>query len=288
VQDVTLLLNDQLQQQFAERCGSRPSRMLFHGTKTQHFASIFEQGFIFKAQTDSGYFGQGYYFSSFPEYALSYSHQSCSANKPVHLIASYVCLGKSYEVKDMSFQGNPQLKPGYDSHYVRVVGPHFYPLAMNPEYKGSYPVYDEYVVTETWRVLPRFVITLRPVPKTFIWRDPKVYNEENQAIYAALKVKLDANIYLATSTEQVMQMVETKLKGKECVPYIITNGADDGKGLVEKLRVDIALEHPILVFCMNTTLHSQWAAPYTDVTVTGDSAAVTEWFQHQINNTSTQ
>lgn len=191
------------------------------------------------------------------------------------IIGSHVALGNSYEVKDMSFHGKP-LREGYDSHNVKVVPPHFKPLAMKHGNNTSgITYYDEYVVDDNSRILPFYIITLRRVSTAVIWRDPKISNQENTGILSLLKAETDFNIYGASSDSEVMELMKIKKSPKVDVLFI-TNGADGGNQIVDKVR-KIEEDIPILVFCMNVQAHKQWAKNYSNVEVTSETKRMIDW-----------
>lgn len=104
VQDVTLVHNSMLLDRFMTTMKTKGNvKLLFHGTNTQYYDSIFEKGFLYKGTNDDGYFGLGYYFTSFPDYALFYKNDSghLSPGNATTLVASYVALGNSYRVRNM-------------------------------------------------------------------------------------------------------------------------------------------------------------------------------------------
>lgn len=185
-----------------------------------------------------------------------------SPNDITTLIASYVFLGKSYEVKDILETHGKDLRPGYSSHYVKVKPPNFLPLASPENLKG--PIYDEFVVNDSSRILPRFIMTLRRIEKVLIWRDPKLYtNTENKYLFSIFKKLEDVNIYPALNDKEVMNIID--LKHEKNKLFLITNGSQ-AESLVQTIR--LKFDFPILVFCFDLQIHKKWASEYSNIQVT--------------------
>ncbi len=121
---------------------------------------------------DSGYYGNGYYFTTYPHYGAHYIkwrpvqqenggfHYQAVGNT-VKVTLSFLALGKSKEISDLSFQGKP-CAPQHQSHYVRVTKKHFgssSKLDFFPVSNEEKETADEIVVFETDQILPFFVVS---------------------------------------------------------------------------------------------------------------------------------
>ena len=134
-------------------------------------------------------------------------------------------------------------------------------------------IFTRVVVNQTSRVLPRFVITLRRVKKAFLWRDPNILNAENTALLSALKNINFYNLYPATTTEQAMDIINSK---KNCTFHIITNGGNRGDEFVAKVR-KAGVTTAIMGFCNTVGYHRKWAANYKDVEVTDNHERIVDF-----------
>ena len=127
-----------------------------HGTSYQTARNICETGFAANtAILDSGWYGRGIYFTSYPVYCVPYTCTSSNGAVPSPaLIISYIVpcnvypVIESAEEKETSLLGQAIVN-GYQTHYVRVDG---------TGHIGS--TYDEIVVSQEAQILPVYIVRL--------------------------------------------------------------------------------------------------------------------------------
>jgi len=128
---------------------------MIQGTKRNAAFKIAENGFGIVSSQDSGFYGQGIYFTSSVEYAKKYSPEGM-------YVVAMVAVGEVYPAVE-HHEGPDSLKgksciPGYHSHYA-LVNQKGSPLS--PPDSSSHPHsnhFDELVVFESFQALPLFVI----------------------------------------------------------------------------------------------------------------------------------
>jgi len=128
-----------------------------HGTKPEVVWEICKTGFANLGIVDEGYYGKGIYFTTFCEYASSYSTQKTKV-----FIVSAINLGKVYPVIEhpkspQSLLGKP-LEIGYNSHFILVSENGFPYFGANMEKKTKEVFFDEIVITQESQICPMFVI----------------------------------------------------------------------------------------------------------------------------------
>ena len=97
------------------------SKLLFHGTSTKHFASIINGGFIDRGSNSIGkWYGKGFYFTSYPAYALEYYAMKNGERDMITLIGSIVNTGNVREIAEKHM--NEDIDKPYDSNHIRVFG----------------------------------------------------------------------------------------------------------------------------------------------------------------------
>jgi len=137
---------------------------VWHGTKAAILLSLFKTGFAALASTDEGYFGKGLYSSWEPQYAYETYCQGA-------LLVNWVAFYSAYPVIDGDMDklmGKPAYQ-NYDAHFVPVV-----PQFPDPDCASFIPCkpkqkhrYQEIVVFDSARCLPRYLVELQPsFPKT--------------------------------------------------------------------------------------------------------------------------
>jgi len=137
----------------------------FHGTTAPSAESILKMGFANLAMLDDGWFGNGIYFTSHPEYAYRY----CKNKKDPCLIFCFLLLSNPYPVifrdassaNDLAFKGKANYK-NYGSHYVPVV--HYKGVDYRPPDPGAAktgPLYDEIVIFQETHILPFGIVHLK-------------------------------------------------------------------------------------------------------------------------------
>jgi len=143
---------------------------LIHGTDYETALKICSTGFASLSVLDSGWYGQGVYFSSSAKYVIPYMLKP----KPA-IIISYVIPGNIFPVfedprikDDTRIKDDPRIKedprqkkhsysgkaikPGYQSHYV-VTKVNGYPAE-----KTSNHCFDELVVGQEDQIVPAFIL----------------------------------------------------------------------------------------------------------------------------------
>jgi len=156
--------------------------LVLHGTyDTSYENIILTENFKKQAQftTDSGYYGAGFYFTTYAEYALRYKrdanlssrieqHRTNNTNMQLDfqesfsLMACYIKCGKQYQVSTRI--GPTPVKNGFDSHIVYVDRKNESPVTSA---NIQWQFYDEYVIFSADRILPRYLITMQLKNKFF-------------------------------------------------------------------------------------------------------------------------
>jgi len=137
---------------------------VWHGTKVEILPSLLNTGFAALASTDEGYFGKGLYSSWEPQYAYEIYCKGA-------LLVNWVAFYSAYPVIDGDMDklmGKPAHQ-NYDAHFVPVV-----PQFPDPDCESFVPCqpkqkhrYQEIVVFDSARCLPRYLVELQPsFPKT--------------------------------------------------------------------------------------------------------------------------
>jgi len=138
----------------------------WHGTTIQKANKILDFGFANLATLDEGWFGKGIYFSSFPEYSLSY----CKDKSDPCLILCYVILSNPYPIiyddaptKTTLFHLGKGNYRTYGSHYVPIV--HYGGVDFRPPRIGENHKFDEVVIFQESHILPKFLVHFAPNPQ---------------------------------------------------------------------------------------------------------------------------
>jgi hypothetical protein len=148
--------------------------LTFHGTHENNLPSFFETGFLKKkiGGTDPGYYGKGYYLTTYPQYAVHYVNIAVQSTERFKLmdvgstrkiIGGYCIPGKKKKIEDMKEFGKlKDENDGFDSHMIRVkkqeirMVEDFFPT-INKDDEDA----DEIVVFDSRQFLPCFEITLK-------------------------------------------------------------------------------------------------------------------------------
>jgi len=135
-----------------------------HGTSLATAQKICKTGFVTLSTLDSGFYGQGMYFTTHIPYIFPYV---VSLSKPV-MIMTLVIPGNVYPVVedrgcDESLMGK-SIKSGYQSHFVLTQrsGTIFH-LPEDEQTSSNEKIYDELVLNQESQVLPIFLIELDPL-----------------------------------------------------------------------------------------------------------------------------
>jgi hypothetical protein len=261
VLDVVFLNSATVIDSFLQHGNTDNVKLLFHGTKTKHFANIFRGGFNLEEAVeilDNGYYGRGYYFAGHIDNAVRYIQYSQGLSWPQGavrtIIGSFVNLGRTKTITQLCV-GKP-LTPGFQSHYVTVDPIHGLPVDASPL------VYEEYVVADRTRALPRFAIRVKYTGRAFVWRDANISNAENSGLLA--KVRGGIAIYACDTSEKAMDLIRLKCTHNQV--FVITNARHDAEGFLRSVRA-AGISTPALVFT-STTSGRDWAQQIDNVSVT--------------------
>jgi hypothetical protein len=147
----------------------------FHGTREANLESFFEHGFLEEkqGQLDPGWFGKGFYLTTYPQYAIHYIKVADINPKtrfnimPVgetrKIIAGYVIPGKKHKITDLKKLGQTK-EEGYDSHMARVriqFDKKYQREDFFPIFNQSEEMADEIIIFKPAQYLPCFEITLK-------------------------------------------------------------------------------------------------------------------------------
>ncbi|CAF1340328.1 unnamed protein product, partial [Didymodactylos carnosus] len=220
IESMLLVQNEELYDKYIKCAVHGEEMVLFHGTKSANMDGIFDMNFKNLHTTDSGWYGQGIYFSSSPEYCVTYAEKS-SGSSIMYLICSLVKVGNSHTVKDMFYEGKP-MHAGSDSHYVKVD-------AKGYPTKADNSFFEEFVIKKSDQILPLYIVGLRKVHRFVLWRDVKITNSENNALFARMKERYNFNIYGSETSTDALAILKCKLDDPKMQCVIATNGTDDGE-----------------------------------------------------------
>ncbi|CAF3879648.1 unnamed protein product [Adineta steineri] len=274
IESMSLVHNEELYHKYNNYAVEGEEAILFHGTKTDYLDDIFSTNFkTFYTSgshhiTDSGWYGQGTYFSSSPKYCASYA--GSSYNSITYLICSLVKLGKVYHVKDMLYQGKP-MRSDADTHYVKV------DTSGSPT-NAKHSFFEEFVIKKSDQILPLYLVGLRRIHRFVLWRDAKINNSENGTLFNQMKQRYSFNVYGSETSLEALTILRCKLADSFMQCVVVTNGADNGENFAQECR-NIRPLVPIIVFCANVDYHKQWAenisgSDQPQIQVTGNSSVV--------------
>ncbi|CAF1153154.1 unnamed protein product [Adineta steineri] len=276
IESMSLVHNEEVYHKYSKCTVDGEEKILFHGTKLHNLNNIFGTNFktFYTANpdhihiTDSGWYGQGVYFSSSPKYCATYA--GSTPNGIMYLICSLIKLGEVYHVKDMSYQGKP-MRTDSDTHYVKV-NHSGHPI------NAEHSFFEEFVIKQSEQILPLYIIGLRQVQRFVLWRDAKITNSENSNVFTQMKGRYSFNIYGSETTSEALAVLKLKLADPSMQCVVVTNGADNGKHFAQECR-KIRVTVPIIVFCSNVHFHQQWATEISGsgqppIQVTGGSNSV--------------
>lgn len=265
IESMALIHNEELYEKYVNYIVPGEERILFHGTKAANFDGIFEQNFKNLHTTDSGWYGQGLYFSSSPRYCATYA--GSFGSEVMYLICSLIKLGEVYSVKDMSYNGKP-MHSNCNTHYVKV-------SASGSPTDAVDGFFEEFVIKESNQVLPLYIIGLRGVKRFVLWRDAKIADSHNSDLFVKMKQHYSFNIYGSETSAEALAILKCKLANWQMNCVIVTNGADNGEQFARDCRT-VRSNIPIIVYCMSINYHQQWATAVSEhssskIQVTGDS-----------------
>ncbi|CAF1002605.1 unnamed protein product [Adineta steineri] len=248
IENLSLIYNDDLGHLYHKSAVHGEEKILFHGTKRENFDGIFNNNFKFFGTTDEGWYGRGIYFSSSPEYCATYAEWD--RKSILYLICSSVKLGRMYPIKDNAYSGR-DMHVDYDSHYVKV-DKDGDPTCVEHNF------FEEFVIKQSDQILPLFIVGLRLAYRFVVWRDPKITDNHNGAVFAKMKEKYGFNIYGSETSAEALSILKCKLEDPKMQCVIVTNGADEGEQFAHQCRA-IRTSLPIIVYCMKVNRHKEWA-----------------------------
>lgn len=280
IESMLLVQNEELYDKYVKCAVHGEEKVLFHGTKSANFDGIFDTNFKNLHTTDKGWYGQGIYFSSSPEYCATYAKPAGSGI--MYLICSLVKLGNVYLVKDKSYGGKP-MHDNSDTHYVKVDADGYPTNAENS-------FFEEFVIKKSDQILPLYIVGLRKVHRFVLWRDAKIANSENGALFGQMKERYNFNIYGSETSVDGLATLKCKLDDPKMQCVIATNGGDEGEYFVRECR-NVRSSVPIIVYCMNVDYHRQWAAVVSSgstsqIQVTSNSSDVFHFISTMFSNES--
>eukprot|EP00028_Trichosphaerium_sp_Am-I-7-wt_P003185 CAMPEP_0168519800 /NCGR_PEP_ID=MMETSP0405-20121227/7548_1 /TAXON_ID=498012 /ORGANISM="Trichosphaerium sp, Strain Am-I-7 wt" /LENGTH=302 /DNA_ID=CAMNT_0008540441 /DNA_START=150 /DNA_END=1058 /DNA_ORIENTATION=+ len=277
----------------------------FHGT-TQDISFLiatnnFREPTKSKDKKDEGFFGNGIYFTQYPDYGKVYAEWK-ETNNPCMLI-SWVMMGKPYPATEVPDPRDPNslygkgCKDGYDSHYA-IVKKQGSARVCYPCKKHEKPDFDEIVVFSNKQILPRYLVYYQSTNTTnlkqlnikyrdakclILWVDDNL-SKENKNIVTLLKARpKKTEVLPMMSSSEVLAWLQ-QFKGY-CNNRlrIITNRYRKGDGdenAAEHLVKSIIKQNkkwskiPILVFCGNKSSVKYLKKKYKNVSVTDNPADV--------------
>jgi DnaJ family protein A protein 2 len=279
--NVVVLDNQSVFKAFIKHDGLEKCKLLYHGTRLNRISSIFKTGFQMKPDfaIDEGWFGRGLYFTAFPQYAMHYISygELPEEGRVFTLIASHANVGRVRTISALE-DGKP-IPEGYDSNHIDV-GTTAHGASGHPYDATKHThKYDEWIIREGTRVLPRFLITLKCVKQSavVVWRDPKIENAENSRILKDIQTAKGCTVYGVKTSSEARDLVADKMG--ECKVCVVTNGGDDGEGFIRELREGAKFDGPVLVFCGAVAYHRTWAEKLGDCAVTGSGRDVKKFVE---------
>lgn len=131
----------------------------FHAPKKEFKDSVLKSGLHFLGKTDQGYFGQGIYFTTYPEYSVLYGGRGGGI-----ILICEVAYRSLFPVATCDdLMGKPIL-PGFDGHAIHVVPQTENPNEMMYVSRGPWQKakYDEIVVRDPSQTVIRYVMEYNP------------------------------------------------------------------------------------------------------------------------------
>jgi hypothetical protein len=262
-------------------------KYLFHGNRTPE--SFMGDGFDEnRERMDPGWYGVGFYLTSFLDYALCYQYQKMtfSSSSILDEISTLIQNdGGSFKILLMLCNlGNCQrinrkqtgrkLKSGVDSHYIVVQ--RGLPVPNQP--LADYPIFDEFVLKDKHAICPQFIVTfrLRKALKLLVWRNTSFERYHNDSIFANLKRQFPEVTMMAYDCDADAHHRIRKTKDKTQL-FVISNRADDGAQFLAKCR-EAEVTTPMLVFCLYVV---DWI-PMDDVKITKSTSDVFEFVENVV------
>jgi hypothetical protein len=279
--------NDRLYTEFKElKRDNSKVKYLFHGAGDP--GGFLNDGFDEKrkGQTDGGWYGVGFYLTSFLDYALCYQYKiyDFSANNILNNIQSIIRgAGGSLRILLMlcnlgncrtigEFHMNEPLPNGVDSYYIRVQAGK---PAKHPPHSG-YPIFDEFVFKNKYSILPQFIVTLklRSPGKLVVWRNTSFKQYHDYVLFDEMKERFKGLRMIAYDCDDDAIHRITKTKEKTKI-FVLSNRANDGDKFLTKCR-HLGVQTPMMVFCNYVR---NWI-PMEGVTVSNSRRDVLEFIEN--------
>jgi hypothetical protein len=251
--------NTRFYDQFRQTLTNSKAKYLFHGSPG-NLKDFIGDGFDEKKKGKLGQlFGNGFYLTSFLDYALCYQYQT----RPFTGDAVRTKIVPKIEKNNGSFNillmlcnlGNcrtitgphnkKELPEGCDSHYTLVQGGG---PAHNPP-RPDFPVYDEFVVKNKYAIFPQFIVTLRlrQPGRLLVWRNTSFIQCNNRPFFAQLKAQFkELPIFAYDCDDDALARIQKTRHRTQL--FVMSNRADDGKRFIAKCR-ELGVQTPIQVFC---------------------------------------
>jgi hypothetical protein len=263
-------------------------KYLFHGSRQPE--GFLGDGFDGKrlGSTDPGWYGVGFYATSYLDYALCYQYQNYSFTRQdvlgyvAGIIRSrggtfkmllLVCnLGNCRTINSLITGTN--LPNGIDSHYVRVQRGKPVPAVPDPDI----PIYNEFVLKNKYTLTPQFILTLRfrKPGKLLVWRSTSFYKYGDDATFKDMKRRFNGLTMVAYDCDEDALRRIDKTEDKTKV-FVVTNRADGGDKFLVKCRA-LGVTTPMLVFC---SYANNWTA-MSGVTISTSGGSVQQFIQDAV------
>jgi hypothetical protein len=286
--------NENFEKRFFQAFNPKTDLMkyLFHGCSNipneGHHPLVYN-GFSnkLKGYTDSGYFGKGFYFTSYIDYALFYQLNKWNISKlreeikkthntfkmMVFLVRLGNCqeLNKSHPMKPgdehLLFIGT-EFPDDLDSRHI-IVGRKannnqvFFPIECYP---NSDLVFDEYVIKDKYNALPQFTIKFKIPEITLIWRDTEMFEDQNTIHFNQIKNKYSKKLTLIAVQDNETAFSKINEISEKMDIFIISNRNSDGLEFLNICQKDI--RNQFLIFSQDISKwdKNQWISITNEIT----------------------
>jgi hypothetical protein len=277
--------NERFYTEFIELFGEDSKvKYLFHGTKSNpelFLGDGFDENRM--GDLDHGWYGSGFYLTSFLDYALCYQYDNnytfssetiletieplIRNNGGSFKILMMLChLGNCRRINQRTNYKTGRWNPDIDSRYVVVQRGNPCPNPPAPDF----PVFDEYVFKDKRAICPHFIVTLqlREATKLLVWRNTSFERYGNDCIFRRLKEKFPKVTMMAYDCDDDALHRIRKTKNKTSL-FVISNRDHEGAQFLAKCR-DAHVTTPMLVFCC----YVRGWIPMEDVTITNSTPDV--------------
>lgn len=272
--NVSTYRNKLLEKEFFELY-SKDDRLVYllHGGSTngEHLKYVYSnfEPELFGKGTDPGWYGEGFYLTSYLDYALMYQEKTgnfenirCKIKDHPFRMMVFLCnpgkienfnLKNPKTTKEARCNEGKELPKDIDCRFVEVGRQGttticFYPKELTP---ASDFFFDEYVINNRSRVIPQCVLTLGFANNYLIWRDTKMTNGENTKYYQSLKNQFSGvlDLFCVEKNQDVFDILDKVLDKKSV--FIVTNRKDQGREFLLECRKR-GVQNQCLVFCSYT------------------------------------